>query len=132
MAAEAGGLGVVVLSGDYVRVHYALMMASAAAAIDRPVTVFVTMDAAPLLAGDEGWRRLAGAERDDELKARDVADMETLLAACASMGVAFMACEAGLRAGETPAAALRDDLDIEVAGLVTFYRAVGEGRIVAL
>lgn len=120
------------LSGDYVRVHYALMMASAAAAVDRPVALFVTMDAIPLLERDRGWRRLAGAERDDDLKARDVADLETLLSACAALGVAFIACEAGLKAAGTPAEALRDDLDIEIAGLVTFYRAVDRGRIVAL
>jgi len=129
---DALTLGLVVLSGDYARVHYALMMASAAAAIDRPVTVFVTMDAVPLLVADEGWRRLAGAARDDDLKARNVADIETLLEACAAMDVTFMVCEAGLKADETSADTLRDDLDVEVTGLVTFYGAVGTGQIVTL
>ncbi|MBT7648646.1 MAG: hypothetical protein HN768_16540, partial [Rhodospirillaceae bacterium] len=83
-------LGLVVLSGDYARVHYALMMASAAATIDRPVTVFVTMDAVPLLESGEGWRRLAGSDRDDDLKGRGVADMETLLQACTALDVGMM------------------------------------------
>jgi len=125
-------LGVVVLSGAYERVHYALMMASAAAAIDRPVTVFVTMDAVPLLVKDEGWRTLMGSERDDALKAGNVADIETLLEACAAMDVSFMVCEAGLKVEDTPAEAMRDDLGVEVTGLVTFYGAVGSGRIVTL
>ncbi|MGY8996325.1 MAG: DsrE family protein [Alphaproteobacteria bacterium] len=125
-------LGFVVLSGDYARVHYAMMMASAAAAIDRPVTLFFTMDAVPTVLADEGWRDLSGSDRDDALKARNVADMETLLEVCAAMDVTFMVCEAGLKALDMSAEGLRDDLDVEVTGLVTFYAAVGSGQIVTL
>ena len=125
-------LGLVVLSGEWARVHYALMMASSAAAIDRPVTLFVTMDAVPLLEAGEGWRRLAGAEGDDALKARHVADTETLLEACAAMDVTIMVCEAGLKARDVASADLRDELGIAVTGLVTFYQSVGAGQIVAL
>ena len=130
--AEKSPLGLVVLSGDYARVHYALMMASAAAAIDRPVTLFFTMDAVPAVLADEGWRDLSGSDRDDALKARNVADMETLLEACAAMEVTFMVCEAGLKALGMSADGLRDDLGVEVTGLVTFYQAVGEGQISTL
>lgn len=125
-------LGLVVLSGKWARVHYALMMASSAAAIDRPVTLFVTMDAVPLLESGEGWRRLAGAGADDALKERNIADTETLLEACAAMDVTIMVCEAGLKARDIPPSALREDLRIEVTGLVTFYQGVGAGQIVAL
>ena len=125
-------LGLVVLSGDYARVQYALMMASAAAAIDRPVTVFVTMDAVPLLESGEGWRRLAGSDRDDDLKCRGVADMETLLQACTALDVSMMVCEAGLKGLDVAEDALRDDLGVEVTGLVTFYQTVGDGQIVSL
>jgi peroxiredoxin family protein len=125
-------LGLVVLSGDWARVHYALMMASSAAAIDRPVTLFVTMDAVPLLESGEGWRRLAGAGGDDALKERNVADTETLLEACAAMDVAIMVCEAGLKARDVPPSALRNELGVAVTGLVTFYHAAGAGQIVAL
>ena len=125
-------LGLVVLSGEWARVHYALMMASSAAAIDRPVTLFVTMDAVPLLEAGEGWRRLAGAEGDAALKARNVADTETLLEACAAMDVTIMVCEAGLKARDVASADLRDELGIAVTGLVTFYQSVGAGQIVAL
>ena len=38
-------LSVIVFSGDYDRVHYALAMASAAAATNRAVTLFFTMAA---------------------------------------------------------------------------------------
>jgi len=125
-------LGLVVLSGEWARVHYALMMASSAAAIDRPVTLFVTMDAVPLLEAGEGWRRLAGAEGDDALKDRKVADIETLLEACVALDVTIMVCEAGLKARDVSPAALREDLGVETTGLVTFYQAVGAGQIVTL
>ena len=39
-------LSLVVFSGDFDKVHYALVMASAAAAIDTPVTLFFTMEGA--------------------------------------------------------------------------------------
>ena len=124
-------LGLVVLAGDHARAHTALMMAAAAAALDRRVTVFVTMDALPLLLAGEGWRTLRDADRDDLLRRRGVAGMEELLAACAATGVAFMACEAGLKARGIEAGALRGDLAIEIAGLVTFLAAAGGGQIVA-
>ena len=129
---QALPLGLVVLSGQWARVHYALMMASAAAAIDRPVTLFVTMDAVPLLEAGEGWRRLEGAEGDDALKVRGIADTETLLEACAALDVTILVCEAGLKARDAAPAALREDLGVEVTGLVTFYQAVGAGQIVTL
>ena len=40
----AAKLGIIVFSGDYDRVHYALITASAAAATDRQVTLFFTME----------------------------------------------------------------------------------------
>lgn len=125
-------LGIVVLSGDWARVHYALMMASSAAAIDREVTLFVTMDAVPAVLAGEGWRRLDGADRDAAMTQRNVADFETLLESCAALGVTVMVCEAGLKARDVGPGDLRDDLGIEVTGLVTFYQAVGDGQIVAL
>ena len=36
-------LSIVVFSGDFDKIHYALVMASAAAAIDIPATLFFTM-----------------------------------------------------------------------------------------
>ena len=124
-------LGLIVLSGDYLRVHFALMTAAAAAAIDRRVVFFVTMDAIPLLVGCEGWRQLDGASRDDDMKARGVADIETLLDACRALDVSFIVCESGLRATRWDADSLRDDTDIEVAGLVTLIHAIDHGEMVS-
>lgn len=123
-------LSLLVLSGDFERVQYALVVASAAAAIGTPVTLFFTNQALFSLAGEgpggAGWRSLPGAAGraggaiDDERRARGVAGFEELLGACADLGVRFIACEMGLRAIGLDAAALRRDVPIEVAGVVTF------------
>ena len=123
-------LSLLVLSGHFERVHYALVVASAAAAIGTPVTLFFTNQALFSLAGKgpggAGWRSLPGAGGrtggaiDDERRARGVAGFEELLGACADLGVRFIACEMGLRAIGLDAAALRRDVPIEVAGVVTF------------
>lgn len=124
-------LGLIVLSGEYLRVHVALMTAAAAASIDRKVIFFVTMDAVPLLLRSQGWRQLDGASRDDDMKARGVADIETLLEACQALDVSFIVCESGLRATGWDADALRDDTEIEVAGLVTLIHAIDHGEMVS-
>jgi peroxiredoxin family protein len=54
-------LSLVVYSGAFSRVHYALVLASAAAAVGTPATLFFTMDAArflqkPRADGTPGWR----------------------------------------------------------------------------
>lgn len=131
MTATTSPLGLVVLAGDYARVHTALAMAAAAAALDRRVVCFVTMDALPLLQAGAGWRTLQGAGGDELLRGRGVAGMEELVEACAATGVAFMACEAGLKARAIQAGTLRADLAIEVTGLVTFLVATDAGQIVA-
>lgn len=135
-------LSLIVYSGAYAKVHYALVLASAAAAIGTPATLFFTMDAArflarPLADGSPGWRRLparpenagtgtGGAEArsagaaDDDYAARGVATFEELLSACAAFGVTFMVCEMGLRVIGLEAAALRDDIAIAEGGVVSF------------
>lgn len=125
-------LSVVVFSGTFTKVHYALVLASGAAAIGTPATLFFTMDAcgaliAPGADGTAGWRVMpsgsdaadAGAA-DDAFRARGVAGFEDLLAACAELGVRFIVCEMGLRAMGLDAGQLRDDIPLEVAGVVTF------------
>ncbi len=117
-------LSIIVHSGEFDRVHYALAMAAAAAAIDRPVTLFFTMEAIRALAKDAGWRATPrAAERDASHAARGVATFEELLAACAELGVRFMVCEMGLRAIGMRAAELRGDVAFEQGGLVKIGRA---------
>jgi peroxiredoxin family protein len=130
-SARPDKLSLIVFSGEFDRVHYALATASAALAIGMKVTLFFTMGACRALAkpkGDEtlGWRDLragtglsAGAF-DDGLKARGIGHFEDLLAACVALGARFMVCEMGLKAIDMPAGELRPDVPIDQGGLVTF------------
>lgn len=125
-------LSVIVYSGAYDRVHYALVLAAAAAAIGRPVTLFFTMGACKALArpgadGKAAWRKLplsegkgTGGRRDDRYAKTGVATFEELLASCVQFGVAFMVCEMGLRAMGMDGGDLRDDVPIEEGGVVSF------------
>jgi peroxiredoxin family protein len=132
-----------VFSSDFDKIHYALVMASAAAAIDIPSTLFFTMGASrALLASPENaWRYLPGGESfkseetgsvvDKKFKKRTVATFEELLQACVSLGVKFMICDMGLRAMDLEDEALRGDVSFETGGMVTFLNdARANGQII--
>lgn len=127
-------LAVIVQSGGYDRAHYALVLASAAAAVGRPAILFLTgRGLRALLPGAPGALDPAddgspADERDRALGALGVATFETLVSACAELGVRFIACEMGLRAEALTPSDLRTDLDVEVAGVVTLL-AEADGPI---
>lgn len=126
-------LSIVVFSGDFERVHYALVMASAAAAIGRRATLFFTMEASRALLkpgpnGQDAWR---GGEKDRAYVENGIAGFEELLQSCAALGVRFLVCEMGLRALNIGRGDLRDDLGIEEGGVVTFLNdASAKGSMV--
>ena len=141
--AERERLCVVLLSGRFERAHYALCMASAAAALERPVTLFVTLGALrALLAADArgrpGWMELPGADEpaasapadgaalDARNRARGVAGFEELLQSCAALEVEFMVCEMGLRTLGLAPDALRSDVRLEPGGLATLLARGGQ------
>ncbi len=121
MADGPDKLSIIVFDGRFDRVHYALVMASAAAATNRAATLFFTGHALPALAPG-GWRRLQGESEatNADFRKKGVADFEALLEACRDLGVRFIACEMGLRAAGLTEKDLDPDLPIEVAGVVTF------------
>lgn len=132
------GLSLIVLSGDYERVHYALSMAAAGLAIDRPVILFFTNQALFALAKDDaagpGWHRLrpdaggrTAAQQDDDRRLRGVAGFAELFDACIELGAGVIACEMGLRVAGLTAADLRPEAKAEIAGLVTLYAATPSG-----
>lgn len=131
-------LSVVVLSGTYERVHYALAMAASQLAIGRRATLFFTMGAirgllAPSRDGAAGWRALDGAARDDAMAANGLATFEELIGACAELGATVLVCEMGLKAEGIARSALRADIAIGEGGLVTFLNdARADGAMVVL
>lgn len=128
-----GRLSLCIQSGQSDRVHYALVLAAAAAAIGKPVTLFFTMDACRALGASPDWKSLhahgeTAAEYDERLTSRGVAGMDELIESCRDLGVEFIVCDAGLAASGLAQSELRPDLDILVAGAVTFLnRADPEG-----
>jgi peroxiredoxin family protein len=141
--AQRERLSIVLLSGSFERVHYALCIASTAAALERPVTLFVTLAAlrawvAADADGRPGWMGLPVADEpagskfadagalDARNRARGVAGFEELLGACASLGVEFMACEMGLRTLGLDPEALRSDLELGRGGLATLLARGGQ------
>lgn len=125
-------LSIVVFAGQFDKVHYALVLASAAAAIDTPVTLFFTMEAVrcilkPGADGEHAWASQTtsmcletGGDMDAGFKENGVADFETLLAACRDLGARFMVCEMGLKAMGLKRSDIRTDIPIELGGVVTF------------
>jgi predicted peroxiredoxin len=120
-------LGILLLSGEHERAHYALVLATGAAALGREVVLFATnagcrllLAASPLLADP----------REALLAARGVAPIATLLEAASDLGIRRIACEAGLRAEGLGASALAEG--VEIAGVATFLAAAGAGQMLSL
>lgn len=120
-------LGILLRSGRHEAAHYALVLATGAAAIGRPVAIFATNAGLALLRRDPP---LLADTREALVEGRGVAGIATLLAAARELNVRLIACEAGLRAEGLAPEVLAEG--VEVAGVVTFLSAVGPGQIVAL
>jgi len=120
-----GGVSVIVRAGDYESVHYALALAAAALAVNKPALLFFTMAGIRALAGPPP--PLAGWTRDAENRARGVGDFETLLQACVELGARFIVCEMGLRSLGIDRTTLRADVPFTVAGIVTLLEETTPG-----
>lgn len=120
-------LGVLLIGGTHERAHYALVVATGAAALGRDVTLFATNAGCRLFLDDSP---LLSDPREALLADRGVAGIGALLEAAVELGVRRMACEAGLRAEGLTGAMLTPG--VETAGIATFLSAVGAGQILTL
>jgi predicted peroxiredoxin len=101
------GLGLFVFDGGFERVHYALSIAAAALAVNRPVGMLFSGPAVEALRRD-GWSRLADPDGIGARQAASgVADAETLYDACVALGARITACEMALATRGLAASALR-------------------------
>ena len=120
-------LGILLLSGEHARAHYAFVLATGAAALGRAVTIFATNAGCHALLAD--WSGLADAGRDAIITTRGVAGLDTLRDAALELEIRLIVCEAGLRAEGLDQAALLEG--VEVAGVATFLAAVGDGQLIS-
>ena len=138
MPEAATDLALIVAAGDYERAHYALAIAATAAALDKRVTVLVTLDALAILRrpgerGVPGWHDLPStmhadaASADGAHQAQGIATLDELLDSCVALGVRFLACEMALRQRGFAPDALRADLGVEVAGLASLLAGIAPG-----
>ena len=125
MTASEGGLSVIVRSGDYESVHYALALAAAALAVNKPAVLFFTMAGIRALEGPPP--PLPDWQRDALNRERGVGDFETLLSACVELGARFIVCEMGLRSLGIDVKSLRGDVPFTVAGIVTLLEETKPG-----
>ena len=95
MKTPEGGLSIIVRAGDYESAHYALALAAAALAVNKPAVLFFTMGGIRAL--DGAAAALDDWARDALNRERGVGDFETLLQACVELGARFIVCEMGLR-----------------------------------
>ncbi|MDB5488744.1 MAG: hypothetical protein JWQ58_2459 [Reyranella sp.] len=116
-AMNAGGLSVILRSDDYESAHYALALAAAALAVNKPAVLFFTMGGIRALQGSPP--ALRNWSRDARNRERGVGDFETLLQACIELGARLIVCEMGLRSLDIDRASLRADVPFTVAGIVT-------------
>lgn len=141
-------LSIILYSGDFDRIHYALAMATAAAAMDRKVTLFITMAACrAFICDDEGqlteWKTLslssgfrgvaASPELLDHFYAEQyIATFETLLEAVVDLSITCMVCEMGLRAMQLDRKHLDPRLHVELGGLASLFHQAGDGTIITI
>ena len=125
MTSHEGGVSVILRSGDYESAHYALALASAALAVNKPAVLFFTMGGIRALMGPppavDDWAR------DALNRERGVGDFETLLQACVELGARFIVCEMGLRSLGIELARLRSDVPFTIAGIVTLMEETKPG-----
>ncbi len=119
-------LGILLISGGHERAHYALVLATAAAALGRKVTLFATNGGVRLLLAA---RPLEADAREALVTAAGVAGIGTLLEAARDLGVDLWVCEAGLVSEGLREAALLPA--VEATGAVSFLTAA-TGQLVTL
>jgi peroxiredoxin family protein len=141
-------LSILLYSGDFDRIHYALCMATAAAAIDKKVTLCITMQAFQALLCDSegalvGWQSMTlssavsslartAEELDSYYRQRQIASFEQLVEAAAELGITCIACEMGMRALGLEMSDLDARLQWRAGGLASFFQQAGEGAIITI
>ena len=121
-------LGVLLISGSHERAHYALVLATGAAAVGRSVVLLATNAGCHALLED--WSGLADAGRDAAVRNTGVAGFAELREAAGELGVRMIACEAGVLMAGLAARPLA--AGIERAGVATFLEATRGGQLISL
>jgi peroxiredoxin family protein len=113
------GLALALHSDQPDRAHYALVLAAAAAAIDRKVIIFFAGPSILAATSAPGWRGLPGAEAfQARCETSKIAGFPELLEAIDALGVERLACELALALADLKSDQLSPG--VAVGGAVTF------------
>lgn len=130
---------VILYSGDFDRIHFGLLTATAAACIDRSVNIFVTMGACRAFSGD--WQSLSlsssavrhcttPTELNEHFRTQHIATFEELLEVVKDLSIRVIVCETGLRAENLTIDMLGCNLSVTAGGMVSFLQHAKGGEIV--
>jgi predicted peroxiredoxin len=110
--AKGRGLAVVLSEANHGRLHAALTMACAAAALGRPVRLFFHGESVAALTAGRHW------QGDATYRAAGLPSVGELIENALGLGAHLMACQTGLQMIGVTAASLPDG--IETGGMVAF------------
>ncbi|AHJ65406.1 hypothetical protein [Granulibacter bethesdensis] len=127
-AQQTQGVGLILLSGDYARVHFGFSLAAGAAALGRKVVIFASAAACPALMRD--WSALDGAGRDKDACAKGVAGLDELRDALSLFDIPMILCEAGLKMADL----MPQDVlpGVRIGGIAGFLEASQGCQIVSI
>ncbi len=120
-------LGILLISGGHEWAHYALVLATGAAAIGREVTLFATNAGIGVLLAS---RPLETDPREAAVVARGVAGIATLLEAARDLAVVLSVCDAGRMTEGLDGADLLPG--VAVGGVVGFLNATRDGQVLTI
>ena len=121
MSGVPRGISLVIGAADHARLHAALTLACAAAALGRPVRMFLHGEAVAALAPSRHW---AG---DAALAASAMPTLGDLLASALDLEISIMACQSGLHLCGIAAASLPDGT--ETGGMVAFLAGAADDEL---
>ena len=124
-------LYIMLCSGDHEKIQMAAMTASVAAVSERPVEVFVSMNAMNVFRKDATGDRYSGGEFSQIMKDRGAPDAIELMQQGKMLGdMKVYACSMSLDVAQIGLEALVDEVFDDVGGLTSFLSDAEKGQLV--
>jgi peroxiredoxin family protein len=124
-------LYIILCSGDHEKIQMAAMTGSVAAVSERPVEIFVSMNAVNVFKKDSSSERYTGGDFSQMMKDRGAPDAIELLLQGKMLGeMKVYACSMSLDVAEIGLDALVDEVFDDVGGLTSFLSDAEKGQLV--
>lgn len=120
--AKRAGLAIILSEANHARLHAALTLACAAAALGRPVRLFFHGESVAALSVERHW------QGDTVYRAAGLPSVAELVENAIGLGAQAMACQTGLQLVGLAAASLADG--IETGGMVAFLADARDDELI--